>query len=170
MRAPLALVAAVGPGGVIGDGDRLPWHLPEDLRRFRQLTWGHAIVMGRRTWASIGRALPGRRSMVLSRDPGLRLDGAEVFADLASALAAARAGGDDEPRVIGGAQVYAEALDLATRLLLTEVDLPSAGDVRFPAIDPSAWEAISVSSGETPGLRFVELRRRPVLPSAPREP
>jgi dihydrofolate reductase len=137
---PLALIVAYAvPGRVIGDGERMPWHHPEDLRHFRAVTTGHAVIMGRRTWASIGRPLPNRRCLVLSRDPGFRADGAEAFPDLAAAIAAARAGGDACPLVIGGGTVYAQALPLATVLHLTEVHEAHAGSVVFPAIDETAW-------------------------------
>lgn len=138
---PLAIVVAYSvPGRVIGDGARLPWHHPADLRHFRALTWGHAVIMGRRTWESLGRPLPGRRNCVLSRRPGYRAAGAEVFAGLEQAIAAARAGGDPCPMVIGGAAVYEAALPLATELHITEVHEPHAGAVRFPEIDETGWE------------------------------
>jgi dihydrofolate reductase len=137
---PLALVVAFAvPGRVIGDGERMPWHHPEDLRHFRAVTTGHAVIMGRRTWVSIGRPLPNRRCLVLSREAGFRADGAEVFPDLASAIAAGRAGGDACPLVIGGGSVYAQALPLATVLHLTEVHEAHTGSVVFPVIDETAW-------------------------------
>lgn len=136
----LALVVAYAvPGRAIGDGERMPWHHPADLRHFRAVTAGHAVIMGRRTWASIGRPLPGRRNLVLSRDPAFRAAGAEVFADLAAAVAAARAGGDACPMVIGGGTVYAQALPGATVLHLTEVHEAHAGAVVFPPIDEAEW-------------------------------
>ena len=131
---PLALVVAVAEGGVIGRAGGMPWHEPEDLRHFKAVTLGHAVIMGRTTWASIGRPLPGRRNLVLSRTPGFAPAGAEVFADLATAIAAARAGGDGEPCVIGGASVYRQALPLATRVVLTEIARQVDGDATFPAL------------------------------------
>ena len=158
-RLPLALVVAHNHERVIGvDGD-LPWRIREDLRHFRRVTMGHAIVMGRRTWESIGRPLPGRRNLVLSRDRGLQIPGCEVAHSLEAAIAMARAGGDDEPRIIGGAQIYREALPLVTRILLTEVDRPVVGDTFFPALDSSAWREVSRVAGKTPGVVFVELER-----------
>lgn len=145
--APLAIVVACARGGVIGADGRMPWHEPEDLRHFKAATLGHAVIMGRTTWTSIGRPLPGRRNLVLSRTPGLALPGAEVFASLEAAIAAARAGGDGEPRVIGGAQVYAQALPLATLLLLTEIDLAVAGDALFPDPGPGWRESARTVSG-----------------------
>jgi dihydrofolate reductase len=136
----LALVVAYAvPGRVIGDGERMPWHHSEDLRHFRAVTTGHAVIMGRRTWASIGRPLPNRRNLVLSRDPAFTAVGAEVCAGLDTAIAAAHAGGDTCPMVIGGGTIYAQALPLATVLHLTEVHEPHTGSVVFPAIDETQW-------------------------------
>lgn len=136
----LALVVAYAvPGRVIGDGERMPWHHPADLKHFRAVTTGHAVIMGRRTWASIGRPLPKRRNLVLSRDAAFRAEGAEVFADLDAAIAAARSGGDACPMVIGGGTVYAQALGQATVLHLTEVHEVHAGSVTFPAVDETQW-------------------------------
>lgn len=155
---PLALVVAYAvPGRIIGDGERMPWHHPEDLRHFRAVTTGHAVIMGRRTWASIGRPLPKRRNLVLSRDPAFRADGCEVFADLASAIAAARLD-DPCPMVIGGGTIYAQALPLATVLHLTEVHERHAGGVTFPAVDEAGWtETERRTSGP---LVFRRLERR----------
>lgn len=144
---PLALVVACARDRVIGAGGGMPWHEPEDLRHFKAVTLGHAVIMGRTTWASIGRPLPGRRNLVLSRSAGFAPARAEVFAGLAEAIAAARAGGDGEPRVIGGAQVYAQALPLATTLHLTEIDLAVAGDAFFPDPGPGWRETARTMSG-----------------------
>ncbi len=130
----ISLIVAVADNGVIGvDGD-LPWRLSADLRRFKALTVGHTVVMGRKTHESIGRPLPHRRNLVLSRRPDYRAEGCEVFADLPSAIEAARAAGESELFVIGGAAVYAEALPLADRLHLTRVRMEPEGDTRFPAL------------------------------------
>jgi dihydrofolate reductase len=159
MSDDLAIVVAYAvPGRSIGDGERMPWHHPADLRHFRAVTTGHAVIMGRRTWASIGRPLPNRRNLVLSRDESLSAAGAEVLASLPAAIAAARAGGDACPMVIGGGTVYAEALPLATILHLTEVREPHAAPVRFPELDESAWR--EVARREDGVLVFRELRRR----------
>lgn len=139
MDALAIIVAYAVPGRVIGDGQRMPWHHPEDLRHFRALTLGHAVIMGRKTWASLGRPLPQRRNLVLSRDPAYAAAGAEVFADLPTAISAARAGGDACPMVIGGGTIYAQALPLATVLHLTEVHEAHAGSVTFPALDEALW-------------------------------
>ena len=135
---PVSIVVARANGGVIGrDGD-LPWHLPSDMRHFRELTTGHAVIMGRRTWESIPprfRPLPGRRNVVLTRREGYEAPGAEVFADLATALAAC----DGDAFVIGGGQVYGDALPLATRAIVTEIDADVEGDAYFPPLDPAEW-------------------------------
>lgn len=157
-RAPLAMIAAVGPGRVIGKDGGLPWRLPEDLRHFKAATMGHAIVMGRRTWDSIGRPLPGRTSVVVSRGRPTLPDGIVLAHDLDEALRRARAV-DAEPLIIGGGGVYAEAMPLATRLLVTEVEVEvEGGDAFFPPIPPDFRE-VSRRPGETPGVTFVEYVR-----------
>lgn len=140
MKPALALIAAVARNGTIGDGHTLPWRLAEDMAFFRQTTHGHSVLMGRRTWDSLPsrfRPLPGRRNIVLSRDPRWRADGADHAASLPAALALAADA--DQLFVIGGAQVYAQALPLAQRLLLTEIDADFDGDVVFPSWDHFAF-------------------------------
>jgi dihydrofolate reductase len=132
----LVLIAAVARNGAIGRGGQLPWHLPEDLAHFRRQTQGCPVIMGRKTWDSLPprfRPLPGRRNLVLTRQTGLALPGAEAVTGLDDALARV----SDAPTVfvIGGAQLYAEALPYADRLVLTEVDADAEGDAFFPA-----WE------------------------------
>lgn len=126
----LALIAAVASNGTIGRDNALPWRLRDDLKRFKALTLGHPIVMGRKTWDSLGRALPGRRNIVVTRQRDLQLDGAEVVHSLDEALALC----DTVERVfvIGGAQLYAEALPRADELCLTEVQAEVDGDAHFP--------------------------------------
>jgi dihydrofolate reductase len=156
---PLALIVAVARDGTIGRDGTLPWHLPEDLRHFKRLTRGHAIVMGRRTFESIGRALPERRNLVVSRTLASAPPGVEVFASLDAALDAARAT-DPEPFVIGGAALYAEALPRATTLHLTEVDRDVSGDVRFPPFDRAAFRVVDRRAAETaPDVTFLTLAR-----------
>ena len=133
----LTLIAAVARNGVIGRNGKIPWRLPGDLPRFKRITMGHPVVMGRRTWESLGKPLPGRRNVVLSRAPGLELDGAEVYESLAAALAACATA--SEVFVIGGTEAYREALPLAQRLLLTEIDADIDGDAFFPPFDRSLW-------------------------------
>ena len=139
MTPLLTLIAAVARNGVIGRDNQLPWHLPEDLKRFKTLTLGHPVVMGRKTWESLPekfRPLPGRRNIVVSRNPDYRAPGAVVVASVAAALAAAEAA---EVFVIGGAALYAEALPAARRLQLTEIDADIQGDAHFPAYDKGLW-------------------------------
>jgi dihydrofolate reductase len=147
----MSLIVAVGSGGVIGKDGGLPWRLPSDLRRFKRLTMGHHLIVGRRTWESIGRPLAGRRMVVVSRQPErLQLpDGVQAAASLETALGLAAAAGEDEAFVAGGAALYAEALARADRIYLTEVGGTSAGDTYFPPLDASAWR--EVEREELPG-------------------
>jgi len=131
----ITLVAAFDRHRVIGAGSRIPWHLPDDQRAFKRLTTGHCLVMGRKTFESIGRPLPDRTSIVLTRDPSWSREGVVVARDLEAALQAARARGETECFVVGGADVYAAALAVADRLVLTRVDAAAEGDVFFPEID-----------------------------------
>ncbi|HRX83725.1 MAG TPA: dihydrofolate reductase [Phycisphaerae bacterium] len=139
MRPSLELAAAVAANGVIGRDGQLPWHLPDDLRHFKALTLDHAVIMGRRTWASMGTPLPRRRNIVVSRqyaqapDPGVEL---VRSLDEALALTADSAG---PVFIVGGAGLYAEALPRADVLHLTEIDAAVEGDVYFPELDRSAW-------------------------------
>ncbi len=133
----LSLIVAMSEGGVIGHHGAVPWHLPDDLKRFKQLTMGHPVIMGRRTFASIRRPLPGRRCIVLSRDPAYRPEGVESAPDLATALA--RVGEAPEVFVIGGAEAYRDALPRADRLYLTLVHASIPGDVHFPSFDWTVW-------------------------------
>jgi dihydrofolate reductase len=126
---------------VIGANGKLPWHLPSDLKRFKALTMGHHIIMGRNTFESIDRILPGRISVVISRNPAYRPDGVLVADGLGKALALAA--GDSEVFVIGGEQIFRETLDVADRILMTEIDRDFAGDTFFPGIDPSKWKLVS---------------------------
>jgi dihydrofolate reductase len=139
----LELIVARARNGVIGDRGALPWRLPEDLAHFKRTTLGHPVVMGRRTWDSIGRALPGRRNIVVTRNPAWQAPGAEAAPDLAAALALCD-GGDAAPParvfLIGGAQLYAQALaGHVDAIHLTEIDADFAGDARFPALEPGRW-------------------------------
>jgi dihydrofolate reductase len=139
----IALVAAVAENGVIGAGGRLAWRIADDMRWFRKVTMGKPVVMGRKTFASIGKALPGRDNIVVSRDGAWRAQGAvraaSVEEALAIAAASARARGVDEICVIGGGEIYAQTLARADRIYLTRVAARVAGDVLFPQIDPGRW-------------------------------
>ena len=135
----LTLVAAVARNGVIGIDNRLPWRLPEDLKHFKALTTGHAVIMGRKTWESLPpnfRPLPNRTNIVVTRDAAYAANGATVAHSLAAAAAAC---GGLTGFVIGGADIYTQALPLAARLELTEIDATFEGDAFFPAFDHSAW-------------------------------
>lgn len=155
-RVPLAIVAAIGENGVIGDGRGLPWHLPSDLKHFRAITLGKPLLMGRRTFESIGRALPGRETIVVSRSAGIALpegsrQGEAIFvvheldAALELAQERARAMAADEIILAGGGTLYESLIGQASRMHLTFVDLAPRGSVRFPEIDWSCWQEVSRS-------------------------
>jgi dihydrofolate reductase len=147
------LVAAVSQNGVIGANGKLPWHLPEDLAHFKKLTLGHPIVMGRRTWVSLGKPLPGRENIVISRQPGFAAPGASVAASLEGAIALCA--GEPVAFVIGGAEIYAAALPLADGLVLTEIQQDYEGDTRFPEWDRKAWLASQKETHTSAeGVRF----------------
>jgi dihydrofolate reductase len=133
----LALIAALARNRVIGIGNHLPWHLPADLTRFKALTMGKPILMGRRTFESIGRPLPGRRNLVLTRDSSFDVAGCEIARSLDEALMLV--GDAPEVMVIGGAQLYTECLPRAYRLYLTHVETEPEGDAFFPILDPGEW-------------------------------
>jgi dihydrofolate reductase len=133
------LLAAVAANGVIGRDGRLPWHLPEDLKHFKRLTLGHPIIMGRRTWESLGSALPGRENIVVTGTPGYDPAGAAVANSLPAALALCA--GEPIAFVIGGSQLFAEALPLASGLVMTEIQRDYEGDTWFPVFDRSRWQA-----------------------------
>lgn len=135
--ASLTIIVAAAQNDVIGSDNRLPWHLPDDLKRFKALSLGKPVLMGRKTFAAIGRPLPGRTNIVISRQPGLQIEGCRVAASLDAAIAAAHPA--PEIVVIGGAQIYAQALPLTTTVHLTRVHASVAGDARFPALDPTQW-------------------------------
>lgn len=155
-KAALGLVVAMASDGGIGLGGRLPWRIPEDLRRFKALTMGHAIIMGRKTHESIGRALVGRRNIVVTRHD-VAFPGCEVVHSLEEALVLAREN-DEMPLVIGGAQLYAQALPSATHLFVTQIDHPVEADVFFPPVDWSQWREVRVEMGP-PGVRYVDFER-----------
>jgi dihydrofolate reductase len=136
--AGLTFIAAVARDGVMGRAGKLPWDLPEDRAHFRRTTWGHAVIMGRRTWDETGRPLEGRRNIVVSRSGQVSGSGREVVGTLEEAIALARTT-DPEPFIIGGAEIFRQALPLATRMILTEVDLEVEGDTFFPPFDRAAW-------------------------------
>jgi len=159
-RAQLTLVAAMAEGRVIGIENRLPWHLPEDLRHFKALTLGKPVVMGRKTFESIGRPLPGRRNIVVTRQMDWRADGVECAHGIAQALELA--GAVDEVCLIGGAELYAQALGFADCLQLTEIAVTVSGDAYFPDFLAAGWREVkreAQQSAEGLQYAFVEYRR-----------
>ncbi|MCD6705770.1 MAG: type 3 dihydrofolate reductase [Thiobacillus sp.] len=140
----VSVIAALARNRVIGIENRLPWRLPEDLAHFKALTLNHPILMGRKTFESLGRPLPGRTNIVITRNPGYRRDGCLVADSIAAALALCRDAA--EVFFIGGAELYAQAIPLADRLYLTEVDIEAEGDARFPDYDRSAFREVSRES------------------------
>ena len=150
---PLTLIAAVARNGAIGVDNRLPWRLPQDLRRFKTLTMDHAVIMGRKTWESLPRALPGRHNIVITRQANYLAAGASVVGSLEAALVAA---GNESAFVIGGAEIYALALAQATCLELTEVATDIAGDTWFPRYDHNLWRETRRETGhdEAAGLDY----------------
>ncbi len=165
---PLAMIAALADNHVIGLDNRMPWHLPADLKHFKAMTLGKPIIMGRKTWNSLGRPLPGRLNLVVSRQPDLQLEGAETFTGLDSALTRAeqwaRKQGVDELMLIGGAQLYAQALPQAQRLYLTRIEASPEGDAFFPDYDQAEWERVDSQAhpaeGDAPAYRFETWQRR----------
>lgn len=158
----LSLIVAVAENGVIGRDGTLPWHISADLKRFKQLTMGHTIIMGRRTWDSLGRALPGRRSIVVSRNPQFQATGADVVPSLDEALTLAA--GDTEAFVIGGASLYEEALPKADKLYITRVEFAVDGDTYFRTFDVSQWRLVEPGQAEVDaasglGYRFERYER-----------
>ena len=169
---PVSIVAALDEHGLIGREGRLPWRLRGDLRRFRRLTLGKPVLMGRRTFESIGRPLDGRTNIVLSHRPGYEAPGCTVAASMEVALAAAfESGGEgQEVMVIGGAEIYALALPMARRLYLTRVQGRFEGDVYFPPYDASQWREERCEPGgdpaaHSPAYCFVTYRRRSAAPA-----
>jgi dihydrofolate reductase len=140
----LTLIAALAQNRVIGRDNTLPWRLPEDLRRFKALTLGHPVIMGRKTWDSLGRPLPGRSNIVVSRNVDLQITGGLRADSLEQALqlAAGEAGGGEEIFIIGGADIYRQTLPLAQRLQLTEIGRDFDGDAYFPAFSSADWQEV----------------------------
>ena len=162
MSHEIFLVVAVADNGVIGADGAMPWHIPADLRRFKALTMGKPMVMGRKTFESLPGVLPGRRHIVLTRDSQWDEDGAEVVHSAREALARANA---PHVAVVGGAEIYRLFLPLADRIELTEVHTSPPGDAIFPAFKRGGWHETSREShaaeGRTPGFDFVTLLRKP---------
>lgn len=155
---PLGLVVAMSRNRCIGREGGLPWHIPEDLRHFREVTTGHAIIMGRKTHQSIGKPLKDRRNIVITRQKGLDLPGCELAASFSEALTMARES-DEMPMVIGGASIYEMALPQVTRMFVTELDMEVEGDTFFPPLVPGEWMQVAFDAGESEGVAFLELDR-----------
>lgn len=158
----LSMIVAMAHDRVIGVDNSLPWHLPADLKYFKAVTMGKPIVMGRKTFESIGRPLPGRQNIVITRNPDWSADGVTVVNSVEAAVRSAD--GADEVMIIGGEQIYRAALPQADRLYVTEVGLEVAGDAWFPEIDPAHWHEVGrephVAEGDLPGYAFVRYERR----------
>lgn len=165
----VSFVVAVSRNGVIGRDNSMPWRLSTDLQRFKKLTLGKPVVMGRKTWESLGRPLPGRANIVITRDASYHAEGAQVVATIDEALKAgaeaARSSDVDEICIIGGAQIYRAAMENATCLHVTHIDADIDGDAFFGPVDPDIWQIVSeenVSSGEKDNYatRYVVYKRR----------
>jgi dihydrofolate reductase len=152
----LALIVGLARNRGIGLRGALPWHVPEDLKRFKALTMGHAIIMGRKTHESIGRALPGRRNIVVTRGSAV-FPGCDTVNSLEQALALTAE--DELPFIIGGSQLYAEALPKVTHLFLTQLDRDVEADTFFPELKTTDWQEVKREAGTTAGVTFVDLRR-----------
>ncbi|MEG1075528.1 MAG: dihydrofolate reductase [Mucinivorans sp.] len=152
----ISIIVAIAANGVIGCHNRLIWHISEDLKRFKSLTMGHPIVMGRKTFASIGRALPGRQNIVISRDKALKIDGVDVVASMEEAIKIAST--DGEIFIIGGGEIYHLALPLASKLYVTQVEQSPQGDTFFPEIDENEW--LETHREEHEGFAFIDYSRR----------
>jgi len=164
----VSIVVAAAENGVIGTGNQMPWRLPDDLKRFKALTMGKPILMGRKTFESIGKPLPGRTNIVLSRRVGLTLPGCIVVNSIAQAIEAAADAA--EFAVIGGAEIYSQALSSADVIYLTRVHATMTGDAVFPAIDPHDWverriERHPADERHAHAFSFIDLERRRIAPA-----
>ncbi|HOC35935.1 MAG TPA: dihydrofolate reductase [Tenuifilaceae bacterium] len=157
----ISIVVATSENRVIGKNNQLLWHISEDLKRFKKLTTGHTVIMGRKTFESIGQPLPNRHNIVISRSEGLKFEGCTAAKSLADALEIAST--DEEVFIIGGGEVYRQALPLAERIYLTLVHANYEGDTFFPALNPNEWKVVreeKVSPTEGPGISFLDYVRQ----------
>jgi dihydrofolate reductase len=155
----IVIIAALSSNGVIGDHGKIPWHISDDLKRFKKLTMGHPIIMGRKTYESIGRPLPGRTNIVLTRNADFQPpDGVQVCSSLSVALDACRGAGETTAYVIGGGEIYREALPVADTLALTHVHREVQGDAHFPAFDRAQWT--ETNREDHAEYSYVEYRRQ----------
>lgn len=149
----LSTIVAIANNRVIGINNTLPWHLPEDLKRFRALTMGHHIIMGRKTYESLGRLLPGRTTVIVTRNQTYAVEGALIANSLQDAIAQCK--GDDEAFLIGGAELYQDGLKFSDKLYITEIDLNVVGDAHFPDFDSQDWQEIAREAHVSEkGLKF----------------
>jgi dihydrofolate reductase len=163
MSKTVTLIAAMGSNRAIGLDGRMPWHLPAELKHFKQATMGKTIVMGRKTWQAIGRPLPGRQNVVISRNPAYLARGVDLVGSLDEAIEVSQS---DEVMIIGGGQLYEQALPLAQRMLLTLIDIEPQADTWFPDWDEDEWLQAAEAhfpADDNNGLsyRIVELKRKP---------
>ena len=159
----ISIIVALAKNLTIGVNNTLPWRCPEDLKRFKALTMGHHMIMGRKTFDSIGRALPGRTTIVVTRDENLSIEGCLIAHSLADALSLCS--GDQEIFIVGGAQIYRQAMDLADTLHVTEIQKDVEGDAHFPMMEPGIWQEISrdvhqQSAPEPLEYHFVTYKRK----------
>lgn len=151
----VSLIVAVAANGVIGCENRLIWHISEDLKRFRRITTAHAVVMGRKTFESIGRPLPGRTNVVITRDQTYSREGITVVNSIEQAIALFPP--TEEIFIIGGGEIYNQTIDLAEKIYLTLVDQTPEGDTYFPDIDPSKWHIVNTEQHD--GFKFIDYQR-----------
>lgn len=156
-KSEVILIAAVSENGVIGKKNALPWYLPEDLKRFRRLTLGHPIIMGRKTYGSIGRVLPKRRNIIITRDQNFKADGVETFQSIEAAFKACQEA--DKVFIIGGGEIFKLAMPFAQKIEMTRVHKNVDGDVYFPEIKAGEWQEISREPHES--YSFITYERRP---------
>ncbi len=162
IKLRISLIVAMARNRVIGSNNQMPWHLPADFAYFKKTTVGHPIIMGRKTFESIGKVLPGRRNIVVSRNRALHVNGADVIHSLDEAIRSCE--GNEEIFVIGGASIYAEALPRADRLYVTEVDVAPNGETMFPVIDKCSWvetarQRVEPDAKNAYAMEFVVLER-----------
>ncbi len=139
----ISLIVAMDRNNLIGDKNRLPWHLPADLKYFKAITMGKPIIMGRKTFESIGKPLPGRENIIITRNQDYQNDEVHIVHSLAKAIELAKTFTDTEVMIIGGAQIFEQGLTIASRIYLTQIDEQFAGDTYFPRLDSSSWRTIS---------------------------
>ncbi|TVQ43238.1 MAG: type 3 dihydrofolate reductase [Saprospirales bacterium] len=144
----ISLIVAISKNRAIGMDNQIPWYLPADLKYFKRTTLGHHILMGRKSYLSIGKPLPKRTNLVLTRNPFFTANGIKVIHSIEEGIALARAAGDDELFIIGGGEIYRQSMDLVDRLYITEVDIETEGDTFFPHIDKTQWKLSSKEAHE----------------------